>query len=87
MVKLTLPRQLMNYTNLTDDFISEATTIEQALDDLVQSHPMLKAQIYNQDRTLRNFVSIFVNEEMADDLRMPVLPHSRIQIIIAVAGG
>jgi molybdopterin converting factor small subunit len=87
MVKLKLPRQLMNYTNLTDDFISEATTIQQALDDLVQSHPMLKAQIYNQDRTLRNFVNIFVNEEMADDLRLPVLPPSRIQIIVAVAGG
>jgi molybdopterin converting factor small subunit len=87
MVKLILPRQLMQYTTLTDDFVCPALTLGQALESLVQSYPMLKPQIFNNDKTVRNFVNIFVNNEMIEDLAMPVRENSRIQIIVAVAGG
>ncbi|KAB7893326.1 hypothetical protein GA565_24175 [Rouxiella sp. S1S-2] len=87
MAKLILPRQLMQYTTLTDEFVCTALTLGQALESLVQSYPMLKTQIFNNDSTVRNFVNIFVNDEMIDDLTMPVQENSRIQIIAAVAGG
>lgn len=87
MVKVRLPRQLMNYTDLCDDFECHATTIKLALDELIESYPFLRSQIYNVDRTLRHFVNVFVNEQMVENLEANISPHSRIQIIVAVAGG
>lgn len=77
----------MQYTTLTDDFVCPALTLRQALESLVQSYPMLKTQIFNNDSTVRNFVNIFVNDEMIDDLAISLQENSRIQIITAVAGG
>ena len=87
MVKVSLPRQFMSYTDLIGDFESQGTTIQSVLDELVDTYPFLKVQLYNNDRTLRNFVNLFVNEQMAVDLSASIPSCSRIQIIVAVAGG
>lgn len=87
MLKIMLPRQLMNYTDIKGVYESNATNVQSALDELTDVYPFLKLQIYNSDRTLRNFVNVFVNEQMTEDLSEPVPPHSRVQIIVAVAGG
>ncbi|WP_405083680.1 MoaD/ThiS family protein [Pantoea ananatis] len=82
-----LPRQLLNYTDINGEYESNASTVQTALDELTDKYPFLKLQIFNSDRTLRNFVNVFVNEQMTEDLSEPVPPHSRVQIIVAVAGG
>ncbi|WJV63512.1 MoaD/ThiS family protein [Pectobacteriaceae bacterium CE70] len=87
MLKIMLPRQLMNYTDIKGEYESNASTVQTALDELTDKYPFLKLQIFNSDRTLRNFVNVFVNEQMTEDLSEPVPPHSRVQIIVAVAGG
>lgn len=87
MLKIILPRQLMNYTDITGEYESNATNVQSALDELTNAYPFLKLHIFNSDRTLRNFVNIFVNEQMAEDLRETVPPNARVQIIVAVAGG
>lgn len=87
MLKIMLPRQLMNYTDIKGEYESSATNVQSALDELTDVYPFLKIQLFNSDRTLRNFVNVFVNEQMTEDLSEPVPPHSRVQIIVAVAGG
>ncbi|MCW1975598.1 UNVERIFIED_ORG: molybdopterin converting factor small subunit [Pantoea agglomerans] len=87
MLKIMLPRQLLNYTDINGEYESNASTVQTALDELTEKYPFLKLQIFNSDRTLRNFVNVFVNEQMTEDLSEPVPPHSRVQIIVAVAGG
>ncbi|MCW0314584.1 MoaD/ThiS family protein [Pantoea ananatis] len=87
MLKIMLPRQLLNYTDINGEYESNASTVQTALDELTDKYPFLKLQIFNSDRTLRNFVNVFVNEQMTEDLSEPVPPHSRVQIIVAVAGG
>ncbi|MEJ8326239.1 MoaD/ThiS family protein [Kosakonia sacchari] len=87
MLKIMLPRQLMNYTDIKGEYESSATNVQSALDELTDAYPFLKIQLFNSDRTLRNFVNVFVNEQMTEDLSEPVPPHSRVQIIVAVAGG
>ncbi|WP_368044364.1 MoaD/ThiS family protein [Pantoea ananatis] len=82
-----LPRQLLNYTDINGEYESNASSVQTALDELTDKYPFLKLQIFNSDRTLRNFVNVFVNEQMTEDLSEPVPPHSRVQIIVAVAGG
>ncbi|WP_159457498.1 MoaD/ThiS family protein [Kosakonia pseudosacchari] len=87
MLKIMLPRQLMNYTDIKGEYESSATNVQSALDELTDVYPFLKIQLFNSDRTLRNFVNVFVNEQMTEDLSEPIPPHSRVQIIVAVAGG
>lgn len=87
MIKILLPRQLMNYTDIEGEYESSATSLQSALDELTDAYPFLKIQLFNNDKTLRNFVNVFVNEQMTEDLSAPVPPHSRVQIIVAVAGG
>ncbi|MBA4823904.1 MoaD/ThiS family protein [Pantoea ananatis] len=87
MLKIMLPRQLLNYTDINGEYESNASSVQTALDELTDKYPFLKLQIFNSDRTLRNFVNVFVNEQMTEDLSEPVPPHSRVQIIVAVAGG
>ncbi|MCW1834737.1 MAG: MoaD/ThiS family protein [Pantoea ananatis] len=87
MLKIMLPRQLLNFTDINGEYESNASTVQTALDELTDKYPFLKLQIFNSDRTLRNFVNVFVNEQMTEDLSEPVPPHSRVQIIVAVAGG
>ncbi|WP_237433641.1 MoaD/ThiS family protein [Dickeya dianthicola] len=87
MLKIMLPRQLMNYTDIKGEYESNATNVQSALNELTDAYPILKIQLFNSDRTLRNFVNVFVNEQMMEDLSEPVPPHSRVQIIVAVAGG
>lgn len=87
MIKILLPRQLMNYTDIEGEYESSATSLQSALDELTDACPFLKIQLFNNDKTLRNFVNVFVNEQMTEDLSAPVPPHSRVQIIVAVAGG
>ncbi|MCI4239270.1 MoaD/ThiS family protein [Dickeya dianthicola] len=77
----------MNYTDIKGEYESNATNVQSALNELTDAYPILKIQLFNSDRTLRNFVNVFVNEQMMEDLSEPVPPHSRVQIIVAVAGG
>ncbi|MBG6249023.1 MULTISPECIES: hypothetical protein [Symbiopectobacterium] len=87
MVKVSLPRQFMSYTDLIGDFESQGTTIQSVLGELVDTYPFLKVQLYNNDRALRNFVNLFVNEQMEVNLSASIPSCSRIKIIVAVAGG
>lgn len=87
MIKIFLPRQLINYTTLEGEFESQATTVQSALDELVNTFPFLNIILFNSDRTLRNFISVFLNDHVLHDLNITAPPNSCIHIIAAVAGG
>lgn len=87
MLKIILPRQLLNYTDIKGEYQSNASNVQEALNELTDSYPFLKLQIFNNDNSLRNFVNVFVNENMTENLKESVPPNSKVQIIVAVAGG
>lgn len=87
MVKISIPRQLMSLTNLNSDFETNADTIRAALDNLVLTYPMLKTQIFNSNKNIRNFVNIFLDEQMVENIDAIIPKKSKIQVIVAVAGG
>jgi molybdopterin converting factor small subunit len=68
----------------------ESAPVGQLLANLVEQHPALGKQLYNEQGQLRNFVNIYVGDE---DIRYlqgadtPVPDGETVSIIPAIAGG
>ncbi|EKC2263096.1 MoaD/ThiS family protein [Salmonella enterica] len=87
MAEIIIPGQFRQYSTVDAIFMTNERTAGEALEDLTRTHPMLKSYIFESDHTIKGFVNIFVDGEMTEDLSTPVFPSTRIQIILAVAGG
>ncbi|WP_432324128.1 MoaD/ThiS family protein [Yersinia enterocolitica] len=87
MAEIMIPNQFKQYSTSDSVFITNADTVSNALKDLTNKHPMLKTYIFDSDHEIKGFINIFVDEEMVEDLSTPIVKSTRIQIILAVAGG
>jgi molybdopterin synthase sulfur carrier subunit len=87
MAEIMIPNQFKQYSTSNSVFITNANTVSNALTDLTTIHPMLKTYIFDSDHRVKGFINIFVDEEMVEDLSIPIAASTRIQIILAVAGG
>lgn len=89
MATLSLPRQLLALTQLTSPQLDlhGVGTVEEAMRTLSEHHPMLKSLLYTKSGGLQQFVNVFVDGELAEDLAMALQDDSRLQIVVAVAGG
>ncbi len=87
MAEIMIPNQFKQYSTSDSVFITNADTVSNALKDLTNTHPMLKTYIFDSDHRIKGFINIFVDEEMVEDLSITIAKSTRIQIILAVAGG
>jgi sulfur-carrier protein adenylyltransferase/sulfurtransferase len=68
----------------------EATTVGAAVGALCDLHPGLRRHLYSPDGTLRNFVSVFLNEEDVRNRERGATPTKDgdvVSIVPAIAGG
>lgn len=87
MASIIIPNQFKQYSTLTDCFETNEKSVNASLKHLINEHPMLKAYIFDEEYEIRGFVNLFLDGEMVEDLSKEVKDNSRIQIILAVAGG
>lgn len=89
-VTISIPTALRQYAGGSASVSLENGPIGQLLSNLVEQHPQLGKQLYNEQGQLRSFVNIYVGDE---DIRYlqgaetQVPDGETVSIIPAIAGG
>lgn len=89
-IEIKLPSVFARYTNGRKSISTNAVSVSQALVQLVDQFPDLKAKLFTPDNELRHFINVYLN---ANDVRTldssdPELrAGDSITLIPAIAGG
>src|ERR1043165_6601237 len=89
-VTITIPTALRQYAGGQSEIQVEATTAGEALKKLTTAHADLRKHLYNEQNKLRNFVTVYVNDEdirHISDATTPVKDGDTVMIVPAIAGG
>jgi molybdopterin synthase sulfur carrier subunit len=88
-IKVRIPTPLRTLTGGKDEVTAEGATVRAVLEDLDHQYPGIQARLCDE-RGVRRFVNIFVNEEdirFLQNLDTPLKPGDTLQIVPAIAGG
>jgi molybdopterin converting factor small subunit len=89
-VTVSIPTALRQYAGGSASLAAEHGTVGQVLAALVEQHPSLGRQIYDDAGKLRSFVNIYVGDEdirYLQGVETPVPDGETVSIIPAIAGG
>lgn len=90
MPKVHIPTPLRQYAGKQSAVDVKATSIADALSDLVAKHPELRRHLYTEDGKLRAFVNVYLNDEDIRYLQKEdttVTESDTISIVPSIAGG
>jgi molybdopterin converting factor small subunit len=90
MATLIIPTPLRKYTGNAATFETGSLTIEQAFEDLIDTHPDLKNHLLDSNDQVRSFIKVFVGEEdikSLDGLETALEEKDVVSIVPAIAGG
>ena len=90
MPKVHIPTPLRQYAGKQSAVDVKATSIADALSDLVAQHPELRRHLYTEDGKLRAFVNVYLNDEDIRYLQKEatlVGEGDTISIVPSIAGG
>lgn len=65
----------------------EGATLADILDTLDRRFPGIRFRIITEQDTIRQHIRIFVNEQQATNLTVPLKPDDHVHIICALSGG
>ena len=82
-----IPSALRSYTKQKSEVAAEGRTVADVVSALDRLYPGLRFRIITEQDTIRQHIRIFVNEEQARDLSVPLQPEDQIHIICALSGG
>lgn len=89
MATIRIPTPLRAYTEGASDIDVSGETVGEALSNLVDQHPDLRAHLF-QDDELRSFVNIFIGDEdirFMQGLETEIDADDSLRIIPSIAGG
>ncbi len=89
MATIRIPTPLRAYTDGASDIDVTGETVGEALSNLVDRHPDLRAHLF-QDDELRSFVNIFIGDEdirFMQGLDTEINAEDSLRIIPSIAGG
>ncbi len=89
-ISIRIPTPLRKFTAGQDEVEVQASTVGEALEALVETHPDIKAKIMSDDGEVRRFVNIFANDEdirFQDKLETELSQGDQVSIVPAIAGG
>ena len=89
MATIRIPTPLRAYTDGASDINVSGETVGEALSNLVDRHPDLRAHLF-QDDELRSFVNIFIADEdirFMQGLDTEIDAEDSLRIIPSIAGG
>lgn len=90
MVTFNLPSQLAGLADGQRTLAVQAATLGEAFQRLDERAPMLRSQLFDAAGSLRQFVGLFVDNRQVLALgrgEQPLAEGSRVDIVMAVAGG
>jgi len=90
-ISVQIPTPLRSFTGDQGEVeVHGASTVGEAMRDLVGQHSALKPHLYSEDGELRSFVNLFLNDEDVRYLgksETPVKDGDTLTIIPSIAGG
>jgi molybdopterin synthase sulfur carrier subunit len=89
-LEVTVPSLLRDCIGDQPRVFLEAGTLAEALQRLLEGHPLLGIHLYDEAGKLRPHVLIFYNEESIawlERLDLPLQPGDRLTIVQNVSGG
>jgi len=89
-ISVELPSLLHGCTKGQKEVAVEASTVQGAIEQLLNDYPLLKNNLFEVNGARRKHVMIFFNEQNVDwleNLNHPVTTSDRLIIVQAVAGG
>ncbi len=88
-VKIKIQKNLQFLTNNKETLEVSGSTVGQCLDELVRKFPEIEKRLVDKNRTLLNYIEIFVNGKRAypNELATPVKNGDEIFIFLMIAGG
>lgn len=90
MAKIVIPTPLRKFTGNEKNYETEVATVDAALNELTQTYPDLKGQLFDEEGKLRSFIKVFVGEDDIKSLEnggTAVESGTVISIVPAIAGG
>jgi adenylyltransferase/sulfurtransferase len=89
-IKVFIPTPLRAYTDKKDSVEVAGSTVEEVLNNLTATFSQLRKHLFADERTLRSYVNVYVNDEdiryLANE-KTPVHETDTISIIPSIAGG
>lgn len=82
-----IPSPLRSYTAQKGAVDVQGATLGEVLSALDRRFPGLRFRIITEQDTIRPHIRIFVAEEQAQDLAVPLRPNDQVYIICALSGG
>lgn len=89
-VTVKIPMVFRDYTDGEGVLDVEAETVDEALRAVVRRHGALESQIYEDDRELRAFLNVYVNDENIRSLSgedTALDAGDTLQLLPAISGG
>jgi molybdopterin synthase sulfur carrier subunit len=89
-VPVRIPTPLRRFTGDRAEVSVTAADLSSLLERLFEECPGLRGQLLGEDRKLRSFVNIYVNDEdvrFLDGLKTAVKDGDSVDIVPAIAGG
>ena len=89
-VTVRIPTPLRSATDGKATVEIAGETVDDVLRALVDQHPDLKDNLYNEDDELRRFVNIYVGDDdirFGDGVGTPVQADKEVSIVPSIAGG
>ncbi len=90
MATVKIPAPLRRFTHHQNDIPIDGVNVREVLKNLRQQFPVLEKHLFTEDQQLRNFVTLFLNNEDIRSLQgldTPVKEGDEISIVPAIAGG
>lgn len=90
MATIRIPTPLRGYAGGNATVQVSGATVGQLLDGLTSRYPDLRRHLFKDDGALRNFVSIFLNDEDVrhlGGLESSVTDADEVSIVPSIAGG
>lgn len=87
MIRVSIPSQLIAYTDGATRVEAQGAHVAEVLDDLDRRFPGLKFRVVDEQGRIRRHVRIFVGQDEAKRISVPVRDGGEVLIFGALSGG
>ncbi|WP_293451295.1 MoaD/ThiS family protein [Phenylobacterium sp.] len=87
MIRVSIPSQLIAYTDGATRVEADGATVAAVLDDLDRRFPGLKFRVIDEQDRIRRHMRIFVGQDEARRVDVPVRNGGEVLIFGALSGG
>jgi molybdopterin synthase sulfur carrier subunit len=89
-IEVSVPMMISDCTDGRSTFLLEASTLKEALDNLLVNYPLLRIHLYTEQGLLRKHVLIYYNDDnitWLKELDLPLQNGDKLRVLQAVSGG